>query len=410
MRILQINACHYQRGGAEMVYFNTSELLRRNGHEVLYFSTHGPDNDHSEFADYFVTNGDIRELSFAGKLSRSPSYLYNRKAAGNIKNLVNEFKPDIAHVHLFYAELSVSILRALKRLNVPVVHTVHDYRLLCPVNNFIDNEGKVCELCRDRHYTHCLKKRCSEGKISQSAMVMLEAYFWKYLVKPVDYIDHLIFVSKFSKEKHISFNNVFEGKSSQIYNFTNIPVTGESSEKGGYFLYFGRLSEEKGIDNLLEAFSKKPDIRLKIAGTGKLRNKVEQFARTNPNIEYCGFKKGNELEDLIRKSSFVIVPSVCFENNPMTIIESYCLGKPVIGSDIGGIPEIVYPGESGFLFKHDDPQSLASIVEKASEISEKEYKNFSDAAIKLAREKFDPQIHYTKLMELYQNLVNKNPE
>ena len=393
-----------------MVYFNTSELLRRNGHEVLYFSTHGPDNDHSEFADYFVTNGDIRELSFAGKLSRSPSYLYNRKAARNIANLVNEFKPDIAHVHLFYAELSVSILRTLKRLNVPVVHTVHDYRLLCPVNNFIDNDGKVCELCRDRHYTHCLKKRCSEGKISQSAMVMLEAYFWKYLVSPVDYIDHLIFVSKFSKEKHLSYNNAFEGKSSQIYNFTNIPVTSEPSEKGGYFLYFGRLSEEKGIDNLLEAFSKKPDIKLKIAGTGKLRNMVEQFTRTSPNIEYCGFKKGNELEDLIKKSSFVIVPSVCFENNPMTIIESYCLGKPVIGSDIGGIPEIVYPGTNGFLFKHDDPQSLASIVEKASGIGETEYKNFSGAAIKLAREKFDPQIHYNKLMELYQNLVNKNPE
>lgn len=393
-----------------MVYFNTSELLKKNGHEVLYFSTQCPDNDHTVFTDYFVSNGDIRQLSFAGRIKRSPSYLYNRIAARNIENLVRDFKPDIAHVHIFYAELSVSILRTLKKLNIPVVHTVHDYRLLCPVNNLIDNEGKICELCMDRHYTHCLQKRCSEGKISQSAMVMLEAYFWKYFINPVDYIDHFIFVSNFSKEKHLSINKAIEGKSSQVYNFTNIPRAPVSTDKGDYFLYFGRLSAEKGIENLLKAFSKNSQFKLKIAGTGKLRELVEQYTLTNPNIEYCGFMTGNELEDLIKKSSFVVVPSVCFENNPMTIIEAFCLGKPVIGSDIGGIPEIVYHGKNGFLFIHDDPESLAAAVEEASGQSAEKYKNLSEAAIKSAAEKFAPEIHYQKLMELYQNLVNRNPE
>lgn len=393
-----------------MVYFNTSELLKKNGHEVLYFSTHGPNNDHTDYTDYFVSNGDIRELSIAGRIKRSPSYLFNRKAARNIEKLVIDFKPDIAHVHIFYAELSVSILKTLKKLNIPVIHTVHDYRLLCPVTNFIDNAGKVCELCTDRHFAHCLQKRCSEGKISQSAMVMLEAYFWKYFINPVDYIDHFIFVSNFSKEKHISSNSAFAGKSSQVYNFTNIPRTTESAGRGEYFLYFGRLSAEKGIENLLKAFSQKSQFRLKIAGTGKLREMVEQYARNNTNIEYCGFMTGNALKDLIRKSSFVVVPSVCFENNPMTIIEAYCLGKPVIGSDLGGIPEIVYHGKNGFLFNHDDPESLASALEEASGKSNEEYKYLSDSAIKSAAEKFDPEIHYRKLIEMYQNLINGNPE
>ena len=407
MRILLINSCHYNRGGSEMVYFNTSHLLKNHGHEVFHFSTADCRNGKSEYDEYFISNSDIRELSFAGKIKRSPSYLYNRKAKKNLELLVRDFKPDIAHIHIFYAELSVSILRALKKLNIPVIHTVHDYRLLCPVTNFIDKNGNICELCKDRHFIHCLNKKCSEGNLGQSAMVMLEAYFWKYFVNPIDYIDHFIFVSNYSKNKHLAFNEDFRTKCSQIYNFTNLSLPDDIVNKGDYFLFFGRLTAEKGVENLLMAFPRVKNHKLKIAGTGTLKGVVEKASIDNPNIEYVGFKTEKELELLISNSSFIIVPSICYENNPMTIIEAFCSGKPVIGADIGGISELIIHGENGYLFKPNDPESLISMIKKAALLSDSEYKQYSVASKKSAQDKFDSEKHYRKLLSLYQNIIKK---
>ena len=407
MRILIINTCHYHRGGAEMLYFNTAHLLKAHGHDVSFFSTVNSRNEKSIYDKYFISNGNIRELSLLKKIQRTPSYIYNKKAARNLEQLVREFKPDIAHVHIFYAELSVSVLKTLKTLNVPVVHTVHDYRLLCPVNNFVDKNGNICELCKDRHFLHCLIKKCSEGNLSQSLMVMLEAYFWKYFIDPVDYIDHFIFVSNFSRNKHLSFKEVFRVKCSQIYNFTNVRVQDDSAYRGDYFLFFGRLSAEKGIENLLLAFSKIKGLKLKIAGTGTLKGVVEEVSGNNPSIEYVGFKTGKELEGLIRNATFVIVPSLCYENNPMTIIEAFCFGKPVIGSYIGGITELITHGENGYLFDPLDTQSLIRVVERAANMSDTEYKRYSDASRVFARESFDPEKHYEKLLNVYQTLIRE---
>jgi glycosyltransferase involved in cell wall biosynthesis len=405
MRVLQINACHYPRGGSETVYFSTARLLKSYGHTVAFFSTKDPRNDKSEFDNYFVHNGDIRKLSLLKKSKRSLSYLYNNKVSKNLKILVRDFNPDIAHVHLFYAELSVSVLRTLKKLNIPVIHTVHDYRLLCPVKNLLDRKGNVCELCLDKHFLHCLKKRCSEGNTSQSLMVTLEAYFWKYFVNPLDYIDHFIFVSRFSRNKHIGSNENFKNKSSEIYNFTSFNPQNDLFTRGDYFLYFGRLSFEKGIESLLSVFSVKTSFKLKIAGTGPLSDQVEKHANENSNIEYVGFKKGEELYSLVKNSLFVIVPSVWYENNPMTIIESLSLGKPVIGSHIGGIPELIVDGENGYLFKPADIQSLTNTVDRAGNISDLEYKRFSDNSKKIAREYFNSDKHYKELLTVYQNVL-----
>lgn len=405
MRILQINACHYPRGGSETVYFNTAKLLKSIGHEVAFFSTIDRRNDKVEFDNYFVDNGEIRHLSLLKKIKRVPSYLYNSKASKNLEELVKEFNPDIAHVHLFYAGLSVSILRTLKKLKIPIVHTVHDYRLLCPVKNLLDKKGNLCELCLDKHYFHCLKKRCSEGNASQSLMVMLEAYFWKYFVNPLDYIDHFIFVSKFSKNKHLGFNDIFKIKSSTIFNFTSFNSQSDLLTKGDYFLYFGRLSPEKGIESLLSVFSEKPSYRLKIAGTGPLSDLVEKYTSENSNIEYLGFKNGEDLYSLIKNSLFVIVPSVWFENNPMTIIEALSLGKPVIGADIGGIPELIFQGENGYLFSAGDDQTLNEVIEKAANISDSVYWKYSDASKRFAKKYFEPEKHYEKLLNVYQNVL-----
>lgn len=407
MRILMINACHYMRGGSEIVYFNTANLLLSYGHEVAYFSSKDTRNEKTDFEKYFIDVGNIRELSLFKKIKMVPSYLYNFKAAEKIEQLILDFRPEVAHVHIFYGVLSVSILKILKKHNVPVVHTVHDYRLLCPVNTLIDRNGQVCELCKDRHYYHCIKKRCSEGNILQSIMVTMEAYFWKYFLSPVRLIDHFIFVSNFSRRKHLEFNMVFSERYTQIYNFTHFKDKERRVHRGSYFLYFGRLSVEKGIRTLVAAFSNDKNHKLKIAGTGPLKDFVEESAKACSNIEYVGFKKGEDLADLIRNSSFVILPSECYENNPLAIVEAYCFGKPVIGADIAGIPELINNGRDGFLFRSGDRESLEKAIEDSSLIDDEEYDNFSKSVHTFAKMKFDVENHYLNLIKVYNSVIDK---
>ena len=218
MKILQVNAVHYRRGGAETVYFNTISLLKSKGHDVICFSSKDERNESECDNDLFVPHINIRKLSVFKKIQKVPGYLFNFSAARNLEKLILKEKPDIAHVHLFYNVLSVSVLKVLKKYNIPVVHSVHDYRLLCPVYTLFDTNGEICELCKDRRFYHCLVKKCSEENFFQSAMVMLEAYFWKYFMSPLKYIDHFIFVSSFIRDKHLEFSNKYKNRFSHLYN------------------------------------------------------------------------------------------------------------------------------------------------------------------------------------------------
>lgn len=396
------------RGGSEIVYFNTARLLEQHGHKVAFFSTRDPKNEPAEYEKYFISVGNIRELSLLNKIKRVPSYLYNFEAKKNLEKLISDFKPDVAHVHIFYGVLSVSILKTLKKFKIPVVHTVHDYRLLCPVNTLIDNQGEVCELCRDRHFVHCIRKKCSDGNLAQSFMVTMEAYFWKYFMDPVRLIDHFVFVSNFSKRKHLEFNDRFSRKFTQIYNFTHFSDNPDfQAKKGGYFLYFGRLSVEKGVRTLITAFKEKQSCCLKIAGTGPMKEFVENAALTSQNIDYVGFKKGKDLEELIRNASFVILPSECYENNPLSIIEAYCFRKPVIGANIAGIPELIRNGVNGFLFDPGDKASLEQAIDLSLKVNGKEYESFSGSVSEFANLNFNPERHFLSLMKVFSDVIGK---
>lgn len=407
MRILQINNCHYRRGGSETVYFNTIRLLTDHGHDVACFSTKDSRNEASEFEKYFIQNINIRDLSLCKKIQQAPAYLYNTKAGKNLEQLIRDFRPDVAHVHLYYGLLTVSVLKTLKKFNVPVVQTVHDYRLVCPVNTFLDKECNICELCMDRHFYHSLQKKCSDGKISQSTMVMLEAYLWKYFICPVNYIDHFIFVSRFIQGKHLGLCEKAKKSYSQIYNYADTRSHDKSIVKGSYFLFFGRLSVEKGIRTLLSVFTRRNDQKLVIAGTGPMRNLVEKAANEASNIEYVGFKIGKELESIIKNASFIIIPSEWYENNPLSLVEAYSLGKPVIGADTGGIPELVQNGINGFIFESRNDKSLESVIGLASKISDDDYTRFSVSAFDFASENFNKEKHYKMLMNVYSEVINR---
>ena len=238
-------------------------------------------------------------------------------------------------------------------------------------------------------------------------MVMMEAYFWKYFINPARLIDHFIFVSNFSKGKHLEFYNIYQGRYTQIYNFTHFTDHNPQIIRGHYFLYFGRLSIEKGVKTLVAAFSNEKHHKLKIAGTGPLMDFVEEASKINENINYVGFKTGNELAELIRNASFIILPSECYENNPLAIVEAYSFSKPVIGAQIAGIPELINDRANGFLFRSGDRESLESAINASALITDNEYESYSKSVLYFAQLNFDIGSHYLSLMKVYNNVINQ---
>jgi glycosyltransferase involved in cell wall biosynthesis len=397
MKILLINSVHYIRGGADVVYFDTGKLLEKHGHQVFYFSSKGKKTLTNENLNYFYPEINYNKSSLITKISNVKNFIYNDKSYKNLLEYLDRVKPDIAHVHLFMGGGTVAILKALKEKKIPIVHTVHDFRLICPATLFLDNKNNICELCKDGHYLRATTKKCSQKGYHSSFMLSMDAYFRKIYLRPLDLINHFIFVSHFSRDKHIEFEYKYMSKSSVLYNFNNTFQKIEN-KKGDYFLYCGRLSREKGIETLIKAaiLSK---ISLKIVGDGPL---FEEYAKLNlKNIELVGFKHGDELRSLVRNSSFVIVPSEVYENNPLTIIESYSTGKPVIASRIGGIPEIVDNGETGYLFEAKSVKDLTKKINIAKSINDDEYFRISNNTIKFAKMHFNSENHYNKLIEIY---------
>ena len=306
MKILQINKFHYRHGGSETVYFNTTDLLRANGHEVIHFSVADEKNVPSPTANYFVEMPNLRQAGMLDKIKHSASFLYNSQSAKKLEQLILAEKPDLAHIHLLFNGMSVSILPILKKYNIPTVMSIHDYRQICPASLFLDKNGNVCEACKGKHHYHCTTKRCSPGSPINSLMLSIEGYFRDLFFPLYKYIDKFIFVSDFARRKHIQLVPEYESNAVTLFNFTAKKKQIEP-KSDGYFLYLGRLSREKGIPTLLQAAKELPDCKFVIAGDGPLRPEVEQYEGTN--IEYVGFKTGEELNQIIERASWIIVPS-----------------------------------------------------------------------------------------------------
>lgn len=400
MRVLLINRNDFIDGGADRVFLNTFNGLTGEGFNGLTVEKFSRES-------VGMTSVDPKGLSVWGKIRHARNYLYNSKVAKGLDIVIREFKPDVAHVHLIFGTLSLSVLRVLKKHNVPVVMTVHDYRLICPVNAMLDRHGKVCELCQGKKYYKCLTKRCSEGNIFYSAMAMLEAYMRKYVIKPLKLVDHFIFVSKFARDKHVEFVPQYENKSSHLYNMTEGEEKPEV-KRGDYLLYFGRLSLEKGLETLIDA-ALVTGYELRVAGSGPLEKFVIEKTRNlkpeTRNLTFVGFKKNSELTKLIRNSAFVVVPSEWYENNPMTIVEAFSMGKPVIGANIGGIPELVN-NETGFLFESGNKKDLARVITMALNISNQEYRRKAVACYGFHQSNFNKKQHLQNLINVYKKQVS----
>lgn len=406
MKILQINKYFYQKGGAETVFFNTISLLKEKGHEVIPFAMKHKKNVQSEYERFFVDYPELSESGLFTKIKNIPSFLYNRHAAKQLEKLILEENPDVAHIHLMFNSLSVSILPVLKKYNIPVVMTAHDYRLVCPAYAITDGKGNVCERCfAGRSYWHCVINKCSHGNLLNSVLLSADSYLRKYVYDPVSYVSKFIFVSNFSKAKHAQGDVRLGEQSTQLYNFTPIKKSEKHLEKDNYILFVGRISEEKGLRTLLTAVDESPTVNLKMIGVGPLFEELKKYESSR--IEFLGFRQGDELRDYIQKARYLVLSSECYENNPMVIIEAMTLGTPVIGSRIGGIPELIEEGKNGFLFETKNVEDLKLTIAKALNVVGNDYQNMCDLAEEVARDKFSKEVHYAKLMEIYESVLEK---
>jgi glycosyltransferase involved in cell wall biosynthesis len=408
MKILQINNCHYRRGGADVVYLNTGLLLEKMGHTVVHFSKTNNRNLPSAYEEYFLEDINFFPSNFWAKFKNIFRFLYSFEAKQKLGRLLKETKPDIAHIHFYKGTLTPAILAKLKKYGIPVIITLHDWGLLCPHNTFLDGKNNLCVRCINKSAVNCIIHKCNRNNLWYSIISALEFSIHKYFFPFQKYFDVLITVSEFGFKKH-SLNKKYFEKLELLYNFyPALKETTTSKVQGSYFLFYGRLSSEKGIITLINAWllTKRKGV-LKIVGEGPLFDKIASDAKRDQNcsIEVQGYCDGDKLLTLIGDSSFVIVPSEWYENNPLTIIEAFALGKPVIGANIGGIPELIIDNENGFLFESRSVEELSNAIAKAEKLNHSEYMRLSLAARQFALNNFEEAEHYDKLISIYEKAI-----
>lgn len=396
MKVLQINKYPSLKGGTETVLFDTIRLLKEYGHEVILFST--DEGDVAYDFTYAITYP-ARNASLIKRVANIPSFFYNRSAAKTLESIIRKEKPDIAHIHLYHNSFSNSILPVLKKYGIPVVMTLHEYRQICPSYLLLDKKQHICEKCIDGNYFHCMFTQCAKGSFIESTLLTMEMFYRRMFYKTEKYVSKFICPSDFVYQKHLSFNKAITNKSVVINNPVK-PNSIESIGKGDYLLYFGRLSREKGIQTLLSAMSRLPDIKLKVVGTGDfLLNDIPS------NVELLGFKRKEELETIIRNALYTIVPSEWYETFGLSCTESLSQGTPVIASNIGAIPEVVEHLKNGFLFESGNADSLVKTISEAVLLSDEEYIGMAKNGLQNMIE-FSEDRYINSVLSVYNGLIN----
>ena len=371
MKILMINKFLYPNGGSETYIFKLGEYLQKIGHEVQYFGMEHEGRCVGNNIEAYTSNMDFHSGSKLSKLIYPIKTIYSSEAREKIRLVLDDFKPDVCHLNNFNYQLTPSIILEIVKWRKQtgkkcrIIFTAHDYQLICPnhqLKNPITNEN--CEKCLGGKFINCVKGKCIHGSTVKSMVGMLEAYFWK-MNGAYKYIDKIICCSEFLKKKMDS-NSLFAKKTIALHNFVE-EVEYKEVEKKDYILYFGRFSEEKGINTLLKACKLLPEIQFVFAGSGPLEDKINEVS----NIKNVGFQKGNSLEKLIREAQFTIYPSEWYENCPFSVMESQMYGTPVLGAKIGGIPELIVEGKTGELFESGNINSLTEKIKEIWQNNEK---------------------------------------
>ncbi len=397
MKVLIVSKFFYPRGGACAVAIATKQLLESYGHTVRVFAMDYPENikidDDRDFASQVSFSGSIKD-----KIKGAKRTLGLGDVAKKARKVIEEFKPDVVHLHNVHSYLSPIAGEIAHKTGARVVWTLHDYKLLCPAYAFRRPDGTLCQECLKSKYS-CLKHVCMKWGRIGTLMAALEAAVWNRkrverftdcFITPSKFMQNKMMEGRFPPDKITTICNFVDPNKLKIFEDSTRPKDHDT-----YFCYTGRLSEEKGVVTMLEAAAQ-ANIMLKVAGRGPLMQELQQKYKTNTNIQFLGHLDAPAIASLLMGAKAAIIPSECYENNPLGVIESLCAGTPVIGANIAGIPELITP-DNGILFTTRDTSELADILRNfdrrcpfdRNKIATKAYNDFS------------VETHYKKLMQAY---------
>lgn len=406
MKILLANTRHYYGGGDSTYTFNLADVLRQKGHEVAFFAMQDERNLPDPNSDLFVSHIDFKHLNrrksvFTG-IQVVSRVIYSTESRQKFSKALDRFQPDIIHLQNIHGHITPSIIFEAQKRKLPVVWTLHDYKMICPNTHFlIDATGEICEACGNGHYYQAVLKRCKKGSLLASVMACMEAYAHRimglrnlpdYFLTPSAFLRNKLIERGFSPDKVI-----------HVPLFLPDEMFNDGGHDGGYLLFIAKLAPLKGIYPLLEACRQVPEVRLKIAGRVDDVIATQLPALLPPNAEYVGMKQRDELRQLLLGARAVVLPSLWYENQPFSITEAFAAGKPVIASDLGGMTELVKDGECGLLVPPGDVATLAGAMQWMNSHPSEAQEMGKKARI-YASKVHSSGAHYKKLMGIYESV------
>lgn len=401
MKLVVAGQNYWIQGGADRVLMDHVSIFSQRGHICAPFVARHANNLPSEWSHFFPAGANIK----SPKPIDVSRFIYSIASKKAIAKLLDELNPDAVHLHIYYGSLTSSIISEIAKRNIPLIQTLHEYKIVCPVYT-ASLHGESCERCSDFKFHRVLTNRCNKNSIARSAVSMIESYV-SLVNGSIKRFDKFVAVSNFLREKTIRMG-VPENKIVTIYNPVDAKNIQVSHANKGYFLYYGRVEREKGIMVLLEAFQSLKHLRLRIVGTGAALPEVQKYIKDNDmqHVTCVGYKSGNALAEEIKDALCTVVPSIWDETFGLTAAESMAYGKPVIASRIGGLPEVVDHQDNGLLvtprsadklreainFMHANPGAVADMSISAR------------AKVEL---RFSQDAYYANIMEVYQDCMRQ---
>lgn len=401
--LLSINAHHHVRGGSDVVYFEHSKLFEKHGWNVAYQAMHHSENLPSGYSQYFADDIDHkRDDGLYRKIVNSLKIIYSPEARRKMSALLDDHKVDVAHVHVVFHHQSPSVLFELKKRGIPTVLTAHDFKMICPAFQMRNRHG-ICEKCKGKRVWNVAINRCMMDSLLISSVIALESAVHQWFDFYGRNVDRVVVPSKFYVEKFVEWG---WPKDQLIYvpNAITAAPSPTVPPPGGYFLYFGRLSPEKGVATFIRAAAG-AGVSAKIAGTGPIAAELKALAtELGADVEFLGFKSGQELWDIVDACRAIVLPSEWYENGPMSAIEANFRSKPILGASIGGIPELIDDGKTGWLFRSGDVDDLAEKLRLVADSSDDDVAEMGRAARIAAEERHSPEAYYDRMTSIYRDL------
>ena len=402
-KLLSINNYYYRRGGAEVLFLEQNRMLEEAGWQVVPFAMKHASNLPTPWDAYFPDEIEFgQDYGAAGKLVRASRVIYSLQAREKLKELLGVFSPRIAHVHNIYHHLSPSILSLLRDRGIPVVMTVHDLKLGCPAYTMMRG-NKPCESCRGGKVHNVLLNKCIKGSAALSAVVMVEAALHRMLRTYESGVARFVVPSRFVLDTLVRWGWPREAFV-HIPNFVDVERFRPGNGIGRRFVYCGRLDALKGVETLVRAaaLARQP---VTIVGRGPQEARLRELAaELGADVSFAGHLAKDALIEVLQSARAIVVPSEVNENAPLSLLEAYATARPVIGSNIAGIPELIREGETGALFPTGDAPALAAVLERFALLPGSHLADMGEAGRRWVEQDFNPSVYRERLLSLYASL------